>query len=54
VPPSSPDGDVLEITEEYRLAEGGSVLLGTVTITALVKENPAGSYTLQRRFEREP
>jgi hypothetical protein len=54
VPPSSPDGDVLEITEEYRLAEGGSVLLGSVTITALAKEKPAGSYTLQRRFEREP
>jgi hypothetical protein len=54
VPPSSPDGDVLEVTEEYRLAEEGAVLLGTVTITALAKEKPAGSYKLQRRFEREP
>jgi hypothetical protein len=54
VQPGSPDGDVLEVTEEYRLAEGGTVLLGTVTVTAFEKENPAGSYKLHRRFVREP
>jgi len=54
VQPSSPDADALEITEEYRMVEGGTVLLGTVTVTALEKENPAGSYRLHRRFVREP
>ncbi|MCI0566652.1 MAG: hypothetical protein L0Z52_00495 [Acidobacteria bacterium] len=54
VAPASADGDVLEIAEEYRMAEGGTVLSGTVTVTALGKCNPVGSYTLHRRFEREP
>jgi hypothetical protein len=54
VQPSSPDADALEITEEYRMVEGGTVLLGTVTVTALKKENPAGSYRVHRRFVREP
>ncbi|MCI0656963.1 MAG: hypothetical protein L0170_07825, partial [Acidobacteria bacterium] len=38
--PSSPDGDVLEIAEEYRMAEGGTALAGTVTVTALGKGHP--------------
>ena len=54
VQPSAPGGDVLEIVEEYRIAGGGTELLGTVTVTALADGQPAGSYTLQRRFEREP
>jgi hypothetical protein len=54
VQPSSAGGDVLEITEEYRMVEGGSALLGTVTVTAFAKDIAAGSYTLHRKFEREP
>ena len=52
--PSSPDGEALEIVEEYRVADGGSVLLGTVTIKSLGPGEAAGSYILRRRFEREP
>ena len=54
VPPASPGGDVLEVVEEYRMVDGGMVLLGTVTVTALANDFPAGSYTLHRRFAREP
>jgi len=44
----------LEVEEEYRLAEGGRALVGTVRITSLEGGKPAGSYLLHRRFEREP
>ncbi len=44
----------LRVEEEYRLAEGGGILLGTVKITALERGATAGSYMLQRRFQREP
>ena len=44
----------LEVEEEYRLAEEGRALVGTVRITALEGGKPAGSYLLHRRFEREP
>ncbi len=44
----------LRIEEDYRLAEGGAILLGTVKVTSLEGGAPAGSYTLQRRFQREP
>lgn len=52
--PSSPDSDVLEIVEEYRVAEEGATLLGTVTIKSLGRGEAAGSYVLKRRFERAP
>ena len=52
--PSSPTGEPLEIVEEYRVADGGSVLLGTVTNKSLGPGEAAGSYILRRRFEREP
>jgi len=52
--PSSPESDVLEIVEEYRVADEGATLLGTVTITALDRGKAAGSYVLKRRFERWP
>jgi hypothetical protein len=51
--PSTPDGDVLEIVEEYRVAESGSVLLGTVTVGRVGPRGLSGSYVLHRRFERE-
>lgn len=54
IAPASADGDVLEIAEEYRMAEGGAVLLGTVTVTAFEKDIATGSYTLNRKFERVP
>jgi hypothetical protein len=54
IPPASPEGDVVEVTEEYRVVEGGGVLAGTVTVGVIGKEGPQGSYVLQRRFEREP
>jgi len=52
--PAAPESDEIEILEEYRLAEEGGVLVGTVTVTAHGKTGPAGSYVLQRRFVREP
>lgn len=52
--PSSPNSEALEIIEEYRVAEGGTALLGTVTVKSLGSGGGAGSYLLQRRFEREP
>lgn len=52
--PSSPEGDVFEIAEEYRLAEGGTALLGTVTVSSVAPGGVSGSYILERRFEREP
>ena len=52
--PSSPDGEALEIVEEYRVAEGGAALLGTVTVRSLGAEGAAASYVLKRRFEKAP
>src|SRR5262245_16224426 len=52
--PSSPESDVLEIVEEYRVVEEGAALLGTVTIRSLGRGEASGSYVLQRRFERAP
>jgi hypothetical protein len=45
---------VLEITEEYRVTDGGTALSGTVTVAVLRGGKPGGSYVLQRRFRREP
>jgi len=45
---------VLEITEEYRVTEGGTSLSGTVTVAVLRGGKPGGSYVLERRFRREP
>ena len=49
----SPDEEVYEVAEEYRLSEAGAVLLGTVTIRAVGPDGSGGSYVLHRRFERE-
>ncbi len=52
---SAPGADVvLEITEEYRVTDGGTALSGTVTVALLRGGKPGGSYVLQRRFRREP
>ena len=52
---ASAEGEpVLLVEEEYRLAEGGRALIGTVKITSLEGGKPAGSYLLHRRFEKEP
>ncbi len=52
---SAPGEDVvLEITEEYRVTDGGTALSGTVTVSLLRGGKPGGSYVLQRRFRREP
>jgi hypothetical protein len=51
---ASPDEEVYEIAEEYRLSEAGAILLGTVTIRAVAPDGSGGSYVLHRRFEREP
>jgi hypothetical protein len=52
--PSSPDGEPLEIVEEYRVAEEGAALLGTVTIRSLGSGGTTASYVLKRRFEKIP
>ena len=52
--PATPNAEIVEIIEEYRVAEGGGALLGTVTVSALGPDGPAGSYVLKRRFVREP
>jgi hypothetical protein len=51
--PATPDGDLLEIVEEYKVAEEGAALLGTVTVRRLGAARVSGSYILRRRFERE-
>jgi hypothetical protein len=53
------DDLTLEIVEDYRCAEGGKALVGTYTASFLARDadgglSPRGSYTLHRRFEREP
>ena len=47
-------GEFVEVTEEYRVAEAGRALVGTVTVTAWSGGSSGGSYTLHRRFERIP
>jgi hypothetical protein len=54
VDPSPSDDLVLEIVEEYRVVDGGKGLKGTVTVTFLRGGDRRGSYTLHRRFERQP
>jgi len=51
---SEKDDEVLEVTEEYRVAEGGRALVGTVTLASPAEGKSRGSYVLHRRFEREP
>lgn len=51
---SEKDGETLEVTEEYRLAEKAQALVGTVTVASPADGPSRGSYVLQRRFEREP
>ncbi len=52
---SAPEAEVvLEVTEEYRVTDGGAALSGTVTVAVLRGGKPAGSYVLQRRFRKEP
>ena len=48
------EDSILRVEEDYRLSEGGGTLLGTVKVTSLERGAPAGSYRLQRRFQREP
>jgi hypothetical protein len=52
----APDGGdaELQVEEEYRLTEGGDVLLGELRIAVREQGESRGSYTLRRRFEREP
>jgi hypothetical protein len=45
--------EALVIREEYRLADGGGFLEGTVTVSVESGEKPGGSYILHRRFVRE-
>jgi len=48
------DEPSLQVEEEYRVAEGGGALVGTVKVITLERGSPHGSYLLHRRFEREP
>ncbi len=52
--PTPGEDVVLEITEEYRVIDGGTALSGTLTVAILRGGEPGGSYVLQRRFRREP
>jgi hypothetical protein len=54
VQPSPPDGVILEVVEEYRLADKGDALVGTTTVSFVRDGEPRGSYVLHRRFERRP
>ena len=53
VEPAPGDDATLEITEEYRVTEGGSVLSGRVTVAVSRGGEPGGSYVLHRKFKRE-
>jgi len=44
---------LLEITEDYRVTEDGSTLVGQVTVRLRQDGRSAGQYVLHRRFERE-
>ncbi|HEV8375639.1 MAG TPA: hypothetical protein VGR38_05320, partial [Candidatus Polarisedimenticolia bacterium] len=52
--PVSPEGEVVEVVEEYRMSQEGALLIGTVRVSAIGDAGPGGSYVLHRRFEREP
>jgi len=52
--PTPGEDVVLEVTEEYRVTDGGAALSGTVTVAILRGGEPGGSYVIQRRFRREP
>jgi len=54
VQPSPPDGVVLKVVEEYRVADKGESLIGTTTVSFMRDGEPRGSYVLHRRFERRP
>lgn len=54
VQPDPPDGVVLRIVEDYRVADKGASLIGTTTVFFLRGGEPRGSYVLHRRFERAP
>ena len=54
VQPDPPDGVVLRIVEEYRVADKGASLIGTTTVFFQRGGEPRGSYVLHRRFERAP
>jgi hypothetical protein len=45
---------VLEIVEAYEIGDDDATLTGTVTVGVIRGGEPAGSYTLHRRFERQP
>jgi len=54
VKPSPEASRRLEIVETYILSDDGRTLAGTVTITLIEDEGPAGSYVVHRLFERAP
>ena len=54
VDPSADSKLTLKVVEEYRLADGGKSLKGTLTVRFLHAGEPRGSYVLHRRFERQP
>jgi hypothetical protein len=45
---------VLEIVESYEIGDDDATLTGTVTVGVIRGGEPAGGYTLHRRFERQP
>lgn len=45
---------VLEIVEAYEIGDDDATLTGTVTVGVVRGGEPAGGYTLHRRFERRP
>ena len=52
--PGPNDGRVVEFVEEYRIAEDGRALVGTVNVKLTRDGEPGGSYVIHRRFERMP
>ena len=53
VKPSPKDDLILDIHEDYRIAEEGEALIGKMEVTFVSGESKRGSYTLHRRFERK-
>ena len=54
VMPSADDDVVLIVTEQYRLADQGRSLIGTVEVVFRQTGKKDGSYRLHRRYERLP
>ena len=54
VRPSETEDLILDIEESYRISDDGKSLAGTMTVRFLQDGKDRGSYTLHRRFEREP